>query len=387
MSKCRPHQHTGRKSARILPFLLLLSACFFACQFAPELGADDPMHSEQSGVLLPPASEFPTANESTSATEGKLPPADDPPPAAQNMYSPLTGLPVDDALATSRPLAVCIGNTSAGFPQYGVGDAEILFEAPVEGGSTRLMLMTCNYANIPCFGSVRSTRDYLITLAKSFDAISAFAGTADVKESAPYNTGDSLDYISQNMKETFFRDTKRQSPHNLMTSGKLLSLSIEDCGYRTQIGASSLPYGIASSPANATKGTKSATRIELPFSSIHKVLFTYDADGGRYVRYQNGTAHTDGYTQKQLSFTNLIVLSVDSVAKNNAYGEPTLSIDTESGGEGIYIHNGKAVDINWQNQNGKLVFKDKQGAALTVAPGKTYIALYRNASLLPYRVE
>ncbi len=393
MHKCHAPMHASRKTAHLIVILMLLSACFFGCQFAPALGLDDPNATIDTGKQTDgPTMEQPTTpgssiNDPSNNQQTEFPTNNqnnETPP--RTFYNPLTGLPATETQSLSRPIAVCIGNTSSSLPQYGISDAEILVEAPVEGGGTRLMAIVGNYQSVPCFGSVRSTRDYLISIANAFDAFSVHAGLSDVKAASSYEVGDSLDYISQNLTETFFRDSGRQSPHNLMTSGALLSLAIGDTGYRTTIQTENMPYRIALSPAAVTGRNISASRVELPFSSIHKVYFTYDAAKKCYLRYQNGMAHTDGYTKNQLSYTNLIVLMADSATKTSSTGEVTLNIKKD-GGTGFYMYGGQAVKINWQTVNNRLVVTDMNGAPLTVATGQTYITYFRTASLLPVTME
>ena len=52
----------------------------------------------------------------------------------------LTGLPISEEVQNSRPLAVMLNNKEEGCPQSGIADAAIVYEAPVEGRITRLMI-------------------------------------------------------------------------------------------------------------------------------------------------------------------------------------------------------------------------------------------------------
>ena len=74
--------------------------------------------------------------------------------------NPLTGEPMDEALAAQRPVSCMIGNTTDAMPQYGTSAADVLIEAPAEGGLTRLMTLYQDYANLPSIMSVRSCRHY-----------------------------------------------------------------------------------------------------------------------------------------------------------------------------------------------------------------------------------
>jgi hypothetical protein len=245
-------KQSGRKHWFFFLILLLLSACFFSCQFTPllELDSTDETSSQKD---IESYSEPSSTNE-PSVAPSSVPTEETPTlpsyPSSQTSINPLTGLQTENSTAKLRPVAVCIGNTAAGLPQYGLSLADILIEAPVEGGITRLMAITQNYRAVACYGSIRSTREYLQLLAKNFDAISVFAGTEDTSEKQYYQCGESLDYIAQNLTTTFYRDTVRQSPHNLMTSGELLSFAVDDSRYRTE-GAFTLPYKLAMSASES----------------------------------------------------------------------------------------------------------------------------------------
>ena len=90
----------------------------------------------------------------------------------------LTGEWVKKKLSRQRPVSCMIGNTDSALPQYGIGQAQVIFEAPVEGGLTRLMGIFENYKKIEKLGSVRSSRLYYAYYSMGFDAIYLHYGQA-----------------------------------------------------------------------------------------------------------------------------------------------------------------------------------------------------------------
>ncbi|MBQ1244875.1 MAG: DUF3048 domain-containing protein, partial [Clostridia bacterium] len=60
------------------------------------------------------------------------------PPRPPEFQNPLTGLEASKEVSRTRPISICIGNTASSLPQMGLSAADILVEAPVEGGITRL---------------------------------------------------------------------------------------------------------------------------------------------------------------------------------------------------------------------------------------------------------
>ena len=88
----------------------------------------------------------------------------------------LTGLPVSKSVQNSRPLAVMFNNIEAGTPQAGIGEAAIVYEAPLEGRITRLMGIFEDYSDLEKIGSIRSSRDYFVYFALEYDAYYAHFG-------------------------------------------------------------------------------------------------------------------------------------------------------------------------------------------------------------------
>lgn len=371
-----PHAFFKRKHCLcVLIFVTLFSLCLSSCQFSPfleeqdtaPLNTDDTPKGEQLGA--------PSDTEAQSDTKN--------PYAPTTAYRhPLTGVPATESQASVRPVAVSIGNTASALPQYGLSYASVLIEAPVEGGSTRLLALCCEYASVPCFGSVRSTRDYLEVLCASYDAISVHAGTSDNGDITPYKKCDSLDYISQNLKDTFYRDPSRTSPHNLMTSGELLSLTLSETGYR-QTSTGALPYLIAPQDASVTERPYKAESIDIPFSSLQRVSFRYDEATGLYLRTQNDSPHVDAATKRQLSYRNVILMFTNSVASTLASGEASLSLDLHGEGEAVFCCDGLVTSAVWKRdaETGKITFFTTNGEVLSVNVGTTYIGVVRTASM------
>ena len=86
-------------------------------------------------------------------------PTEDPIPDGY-VVSYLTGEYVPEAIGRRRPVAVMLNNLRPACPQAGIANAGVVYEAPVEGGITRLMGVFEDYDNLEKIGSVRSCRDY-----------------------------------------------------------------------------------------------------------------------------------------------------------------------------------------------------------------------------------
>ena len=122
----------------------------------------------------------PPAPTEDPAPEPLVPEAIEPTPAEDALpegmvKSYLTGEPVAEVQGRRRPVAVMLSNIISACPQSGISRAGVIYEAPVEGGITRLMGLFENYDDLEKIGSVRSCREYYVYLAAGFDGASLFA--------------------------------------------------------------------------------------------------------------------------------------------------------------------------------------------------------------------
>ncbi len=109
----------------------------------------------QTAVTVETQTESETETE--AETEAALP--------AGEMYSYLTGEPVSETIGKQRPYAIMINNIDVSLPQSGVSQAEMIYEAQVEGGITRLLALFQDVDNVEKIGSVRSARHNYIDFA------------------------------------------------------------------------------------------------------------------------------------------------------------------------------------------------------------------------------
>ncbi|MDY5664493.1 MAG: DUF3048 domain-containing protein, partial [Blautia sp.] len=142
----------------------------------------------------------------------------------------LTGEEVPAGIGRRRPIAVMMGNDINGAPQSGTANAGVIYEAPVEGGITRLMAIIEDYDSLGRIGSVRSCRDYYLYYANEFNAIYAHYGQAAY--ALPYLDQHVIDNLNGlTLANTYFRTTDRQAPHNAYTDAAHLAEGIASQGY------------------------------------------------------------------------------------------------------------------------------------------------------------
>lgn len=300
-------------------------------------------------------------------------------PIGDGVESYLTGERIDEKQGRRRPIAVMLNNIKEAVPQAGIANAGVVYEAPVEGNLTRLMGIFENYDDLEKIGSVRSCRDYYIFYAKEFDAIYSHFGQAVY--ALPYLEREDVNNLSgldgSISSKVYYRTKDRVAPHNAYTSAKGLEAGIELKGYSEEYDADYKGhYKFAADKEEVKLNGEEANTVK-PGYVVNKPWFEYKESDGLYYRFQYDDKQIDELTDEQLAYKNIILqYSAWENYDNNGY----LHIDTNSGGSGKFITNGKAIDITWKKDSewGPTRYYDTSGNEITLNQGKTWVCIIQN---------
>ena len=376
-------------SKRRNPIPLLIAAALVLCccsrHTEPEGSVASPVTSATSTAAQTKPVTSKTTAPVTSAPETTE--AAKPVPADRN---PLTGQAGFSAAAVGkRPVAVMVNNVRAALPQYGIADADVIFELPVEAGITRLMAVYADYTAVPDICSVRSCRYYYPILCLGMDAVYCHWGMDQtIAKETLTRTG--IDRFDGSVLEgaLFFRDEQRRQTyaieHTGYLRGSLLPEFMAKRGVRTDL----LPeyrrplfqFADAEIPLN---DAQTPTReIQLNFSAAYYSTFRYDEAAGNYKKLHSGSPHLDSHTGTQLAFENVIILQTDIHTREDEY----LMDVALSGGTGFYAANGGIQPITWTKdaETDPIRLYDASGAELTVSPGKSYIGIIGADQIIRY---
>ncbi len=295
----------------------------------------------------------------------------------------LTGEWIDEEIAAQRPFAIMIGNTVDALPQYGISNADIIYEVPVEGSITRLMAIFQDVTGLEKIGSTRSCRHYFIYFAKEFDAIYVHYGQAIYAEPVlareDIHNINGMDYSIEPI--AFYRDENRKSPHNVFTSEERLKNAVAEKGYRAQLDENyqgHYQFAEDDEQIELTEGTDA--QVISPGYFINNPWFVYNPEEGVYYRYAYKQEHMDAASETQLKFKNILVQYCNcDYADENGY----LDIHTIPSGEsgvGKYITNGKMIDVTWTkaDENSPARYFDASGKEITINQGKTWVCIARD---------
>jgi hypothetical protein len=292
------------------------------------------------------------------------------------MRSYLSGLWVPIEVGTSRPYAFQFSNFKTVSNQWGISQADIVYECIVEGGITRLLGIGENY-NGDRIGSTRSSRHYFVSIADEYDAIYIHYGKTKYATAKIKALGiDNLDGETGIGTTVFYRDKSLKAPHNAFASLDGILKGIKQKGYETKYKEGYDPHYTFYEEDTDLASNNAVNQLSIKFSAYTTPNFEYNATDKLYYRNQFNGAHKDSLTGEQLRFKNIIVQFVKEwdIDKNDYQ---TMDLENASG-SGYYITNGKMINITWKKNEANRVMRyyDESGEELTINPGKTYITLF-----------
>ena len=259
----------------------------------------------------------------------------------------LTGDWVDANYGRQRPVAVMIENTKACLPQYGIGNAGVIYECVVEGGITRMMAIFDDYSGLEQIGNIRSSRPYYVYFASEYDAIYMHAGgnPAAFELIDDKNLVDNLNALTLEGKKgssASYRTGK--SEHTLYTNSDGIDIGIKKLGYDTTLPSNYEPHFKFAEDGNTLESGKDCQAIQLYYYT-NKPYWIYNEDDGLYYRYEFNQKQVDAVSGQQLTAKNIIIQNVDWwTYEGSQYLGYLLSYNT---GTGKFISNGKMIDIVW----------------------------------------
>ena len=280
-----------------------------------------------------------------------------------------------------RPVAVMVNNVEPAMPQYGIEQADIIFEIPVEGNLTRFMALYGDYTQVPEICPVRSCRLYFPVFAMSYDAVYVHWGMAD--EIIPTVDGLGVDRIDGKSGSfgLFGRDQNRLDSgysleHTGMFYGTKIASVLEE-NFRTDLEEEYKKTAFKFNKKEKALEGEDCIAVDINFGS-QESTFNYDEVNKVYLKQINGKNQMDAKTGNQLAFKNVIVMETKIGIAENGYHK---DVNCKGGEDSVayYISNGKVQKIHWEKENGdaksRLVFFDDNGKEIKVNKGKTYIAV------------
>ncbi len=332
--------------------LLLLTGC------SSDNGSGLSALTTSASVAPSPVSVSPTPPPPPTPT-----PTPEPPPAPPPV-DPLTG----GEVVAAPVIGVKIDNTSAGLPQYGLADADVVYVEQVEGGLTRLLAVF--HSTLPTeVGPVRSVRSTDAELLPVFGAPAlVFSGGAGGPVSALAATS-AIAVSEDNGDPGFSRSRSAPSPYNLHADLQEIARSVGGISQPNNIG-----FVFAASDPRVEAGS-SATSLAVQFQAA-RTEFTF-ADG-QYRLLRSGDPQSDAEGAPVVA-DNVLFQSVDFEPDGtvDSVGSPSFASHTVGSGTFRMFRDGHELSGTWSRPaaDQPTQYLDGAGQPVPFKPGKTWVAL------------
>lgn len=352
-------------------------------------GKDDEI-PEEPVISNLDASEEDSSSENT--TEDSQP--EDVPPAEGMVRSKLTNEWITEELAQTRQIAVMMPTDKAAQPQYGIGNADILYECMEEGSISRQMAVITDWTGLDKIGNVRSCRDYYLYMACEWDPILIhFGGVYYMTDR--FSRGD-IQNISGTVQDgvtgspapgqgAFYRSKDKVSPHNAYVSAESIKKAMDSLNYpsthRTDLYEPD-HFQFASDTNTLSDASNAINANVVDLSDcypVSKSYLEYNAADGLYYKSLHNEAQIDATTGKQLTFSNIIIQTCYWEKRDDKYLAFQMHDTTRTG---YYVTQGKAIPIRWEKLSdyGATRYYDMQGNEIQLNTGKTYIAVVQEGT-------
>jgi hypothetical protein len=325
-----------------------------------------------------PATVAPTVSPSPTPTPVPTP---TPIPTPVTVAAPLTGEPVDPAIARRHPMAVMIDDLGPARPQSGLSQADVVWQAPAEGGIPRYMAIF--QTELPkAIGPVRSSRYYYITWAAEWRALYAHAGGSPQAIDVLRRKGaGQFVYNADEFRysNSFHRVTNRFAPHNLYTTSSALRK------IANRIGAKDKDYKPiwTFAPDAPLSARPEGGSIQVRYLA-NTITYRYDRESNTYRRSVTGEAkEKDAGTGKQIAPKNVIVMRMAFGPLGDGHpSKHRLEAKVIGSGKAWIATNGRTIVGTWKKTSvtGPTRFFDKAGKPVTLTIGQTFIQVMQLSS-------
>ena len=353
--------------ALLLVFVLLLAGC----------GKEEPV-AEVEPTTVPPTTEAPTEPPTTEATE---PPTEAPTEPPVIIRHPLTGEVLDEPFA-GHVTTASVNNIKGCLPQYGVSEADMIYEIETESDITRLLAVFTDFSEVKKLGPIRSARTFFNAISYSYQAPIVHCGASETARAGYMDNHvtkiENWQHIDANvMAKYFYRDQDRLNrgiayEHTLFTTGENVLAALESKEY-VKVNEEGLDFGLLFAETPAIEG-ETANKVTVTFRGSKTTSFTYDAATGLYAASQYGQDHIEGSTKEPLTYRNVIALYATHTKPNNSSRS---FYELLGSGSGHLAVDGKIVPIIWNHETYEdpFTYTLEDGTPLELGVGRTYIAV------------
>jgi hypothetical protein len=283
-----------------------------------------------------------------------------------------------EKLKERRPIAAMINNHIQARPTSNVSQADLVYEALVEGGITRLVAIF--WSREPNkIGPIRSVRQYYIEWISPFDPLFIYDGFAISGDSRVDAAGNLIKYdIKRIYTAGAWRVSDRPAPHNEYSSTIRTWEIGKDRGFDSFPEIESWKFKSDSSLANRNDRFKA--KVSISNSDQYNSAWEYDKDTNLYLRSIGGIKDMDLETNQQISAKNVVLQEVKIQPAGDKYNR--LIITTIGSGNAAILQDGKIIYGTWEKKDrqSRTRFYDSNKNEIEFNRGLTWISAVRQIS-------
>jgi hypothetical protein len=302
------------------------------------------------------------------------------------------------ALATRHPFAVMIDDQALARPQSGLASADIVWQAPAEGGIPRYMAIF-QTTDAPAIGPVRSSRLYFVAWASEWKAMYVHVGGAPnalaylhadtgktIYDADEFRWGGAAGYL--------WRITTRSAPHNVYTS----TVKMDQLETRLKATApqTTSPYTFEDDARAAQRPISGS--IVVPYLA-NRISYTYDPRTNTYRRAVTGSkVQVDAGTNEVVAPANVVVLMMTVGALVNTPSNQTnekkhrLELGDVGHGSALVFNNGQVVKATWSKATMtaptllKYASGPQAGQPVPLVRGQIFFQVVATGTTITYKV-
>jgi hypothetical protein len=280
--------------------------------------------------------------------------------------APLTGR---ETQVERAALVIKIDNHDRARPQFGLNQADVVFEEIVEGGITRLAAVFHSEDADPV-GPVRSARTGDFDLLTNLDRPLFANSGGNQRVLALLRDVDMVDVGVNAAPDQYWRLQERSAPHNLLTTTEgLFSADSGRAGQPSALFSYRTPDDALPASAEITMG------VSIDFGE-NAVSYEWNAVSEGWARTQNGELHVDA--------DDWLVAPANVVVQFVNYGRSAASSaspEAQLVGDGaVWVFtSGRFIKGTWSRSAPEEVtlFVDIDGDEILLTPGRTWVELPR----------
>jgi hypothetical protein len=266
-------------------------------------------------------------------------------------------------------IAVMIDNAYDVRPQYGLAEADIIYEALAESHITRLIAIFDSQKDIDKIGPVRSARNYYMDWVEEYNGVYMHVGGSPQALSVI----DDYDFVNIDQIGSgeiyFWRDNNFDAPHNVFTSDSNW-LRVGEMKEPNKV-KQSIAWNFVDVPAEALEETPERIDFIVNFGSeTYRVDWKFNDKIDAYQRWQGGEKFLHS-TGEQAKVDNVIVQVVDS----HLIDEERRGMDTQKGGKVFVLNVFGLQQGEWKVEDGRTRFYDANNEEIKLVSGKTWVEI------------